>query len=77
MLSRPRLRRGFERCTLGTAQNVVFNERVVESLDVGDLRHLLERAPVGEMLVVGNNGDSATGAQRDEMLQRQLRFGTT
>ncbi|RPI55951.1 MAG: D-glycero-beta-D-manno-heptose-7-phosphate kinase [Acidobacteria bacterium] len=52
---------------------VVFTSGPFESLNVADLRLLQAARARGELLVVGVNGDPATGPQRAEMLAA-LRF---
>ena len=52
---------------------VVFTSGSFESLNVADLRALQAARARGELLVVGVNGDPATGPQRAEMLAA-LRF---
>ncbi len=47
---------------------VVFTSGSFEALKVADLRALQAARALGELLVVGVNGDQATGAQRAEML---------
>ena len=57
----------------GHGANVVFTSGSFESLDVRDLQDLQKARARGELLVVGINGDPATGPQRAEMLAA-LRF---
>ena len=52
---------------------VVFTRGSFDSLNVHDLRLLQQARAQGELLIVGVNGDGATGAQRAEMLAA-LRF---
>lgn len=52
---------------------VVFTSGSFESLNVHDLRSLQRARAQGELLIVGVNGDAATGPQRAEMLAA-LRF---
>jgi D-beta-D-heptose 7-phosphate kinase/D-beta-D-heptose 1-phosphate adenosyltransferase len=57
----------------GNGSTVVFTSGTFDSLNVHHLRALQEARAQGELLVVGVNGDLATGAQRAEMLAA-LRF---
>ena len=57
----------------GNGSTVVFTSGSFDSLEVEDLRALQRARAQGELLVVGVNGDPATGARRAEMLAA-LRF---
>ena len=57
----------------GHGSTVVFTSGSFESLNVADLQSLQRARARGELLVVGVNGNSATGPQRAEMLAA-LRF---
>lgn len=57
----------------GHGSTVVFTSGSFESLQVHDLRALQRARAQGDLLIVGVNGDSSTGAQRAEMVAA-LRF---
>src|SRR5688572_9099325 len=57
----------------GNGSTVVFTSGSFDSLNVDDLRALQQARAQGECLVVGVNGDPATGPRRAEMLAA-LRF---
>jgi D-beta-D-heptose 7-phosphate kinase/D-beta-D-heptose 1-phosphate adenosyltransferase len=57
----------------GHGSTIVFTSGSFDSLNVHDLRALQRARALGELLVVGVNGDASTGPQRAEMLAA-LRF---
>jgi D-beta-D-heptose 7-phosphate kinase/D-beta-D-heptose 1-phosphate adenosyltransferase len=57
----------------GHGSTIVFTSGSFDSLNVHDLRALQRARALGELLVVGVNGEASTGPQRAEMLAA-LRF---